>query len=669
MTAFNHWSRTTAHSRPWIPRFLGLLALLTALALILGTGTQAGAAGQSINVRDYGAKGDGVTDDTQAFKAALSAASSGSTVVVPAATYRILGTLDLQSGETLSGPGAVLYMPDRSSTTALLDVDGTTGVVIIGLTLRSDSATSVIGIAATGDGAVNLTIRDLRTENLYTGVKLGCGGASSGLNVQNWVGRGDCQSLLMGNVKGGTLTNLDFDARNMTGNHNIYLERGNSDLTFDTVRLAGGNGYSLHLYMDSTAASDRGKRISFNHVRLDGPNKGVVVERYDNVAFYDLTGSTVASDAFFVIYTMTNLAVDGFDVAGTPNAFLASTKNGPISGVTIRNGVYHQPTLLNNGQAVSGLVVENALPAGSTTTTSTTASTTTSTTAPTTTTTTTAPPTTTTTTTARPTTTTTTAPPTTTTTAPPAGSQLLVNAGFEIDANGDGRPDGWTSSSKLTRSTVLVHGGTYSGRFYGKDNKDITIKQFVKVTAGTAYSFSGWVNIPATADVFTFNLQLKFRNDAGSVISVKPIKKYTAATTGWDNPVVVATAPAGAVQAYLQIDALSLGGTIYVDDLSLGVPRMAAASLGAAAPSARVGAGEPAATAATTVPRTTFTDVPRWHPYARQISALAERSIVQGMDDGSFRPQRPRDAPAVRQDDRSGTGCPGGRRRPAARLS
>ena len=67
-------------------------------------------------------------------------------------------------------------------------------------------------------------------------------------------------------------------------------------------------------------------------MRLDSPNQGVVVERYDGVTFEDLTGSTKASAAFFVIYAMTNLTVDGFDVAGTPYAFLADNRNGPISG-------------------------------------------------------------------------------------------------------------------------------------------------------------------------------------------------------------------------------------------------------------------------------------------------------------------------------------------------
>ena len=360
MKAFNSWSHATAHSRPRIPRFLGFLTFITALALILGTGSQAGAVGQSVNVRDYGAKGDAVTDDTSAFEAALGAASPGSTVVVPAATYRIEGTLSLQSGVTLSGAGAVLYMPDRLSKTALLDVDGTTGVSIIGLTLRSDSATGVLGIAGTGDGAVNLTIRDLRTENLYTGLKLGCGGASSGLNVQNWVGRGDCQSLLIGNVKGGTLTNLDFDGRGtVTGNHNIYLERGNSDLTFDTLRLAGGNGYSLHLYMDSTLTSDRGKRITFRHVRLDGPTRGVVVERYDDVTLEDVVGETHEGEGPIVLGMLSGFTVDGFDLAGRDVCIYVSPEHGMVGRVKVLNGVFHQPDLFANGGSVDGLVVDN----------------------------------------------------------------------------------------------------------------------------------------------------------------------------------------------------------------------------------------------------------------------------------------------------------------------
>lgn len=50
----------------------------------------------AVDVRDYGAKGDGVTDDTAAFDAA-DAAAMGRTITVPAGTYRIAGNLTIEN--------------------------------------------------------------------------------------------------------------------------------------------------------------------------------------------------------------------------------------------------------------------------------------------------------------------------------------------------------------------------------------------------------------------------------------------------------------------------------------------------------------------------------------------------------------------------------------------
>lgn len=58
------------------------------------------------NVRDYGARGDGFSDDTDAFKAACSAvaATGGGTVYVPAGTYK-LSTFTIPDGVSLAGEG------------------------------------------------------------------------------------------------------------------------------------------------------------------------------------------------------------------------------------------------------------------------------------------------------------------------------------------------------------------------------------------------------------------------------------------------------------------------------------------------------------------------------------------------------------------------------------
>jgi polygalacturonase len=54
------------------------------------------------NIRDFGAKGDGVTLDTAAVQAAIDAChrDRGGTVVVPAGTF-VIGTLELKSNVTL----------------------------------------------------------------------------------------------------------------------------------------------------------------------------------------------------------------------------------------------------------------------------------------------------------------------------------------------------------------------------------------------------------------------------------------------------------------------------------------------------------------------------------------------------------------------------------------
>ncbi|MCL4369183.1 MAG: hypothetical protein M1337_08495 [Actinobacteria bacterium] len=162
--------------------------------------------------------------------------------------------------------------------------------------------------------------------------------------------------------------------------------------------------------------------------------------------------------------------------------------------------------------------------------------------------------------------TTTTTASTTTTTLP--APELLANPGFEFDVDGDGHPDGWPSSRKFTRSAELVHGGLYSGKLFATDDTDYSGAQFVPVSAGTAYIFSGWMDIPPTTDTFAFKIQVKFLDASNVVIQVKAVKFYTVSTSGWDNATLTAVAPAGAVTAKIQIDAISLNLAFYVDDFS-----------------------------------------------------------------------------------------------------
>lgn len=58
------------------------------------------------NVKDYGAKGDSITDDTAALQAALDAVGEGGTVFMPAGIYKITATIYLKNNTLLQGAGS-----------------------------------------------------------------------------------------------------------------------------------------------------------------------------------------------------------------------------------------------------------------------------------------------------------------------------------------------------------------------------------------------------------------------------------------------------------------------------------------------------------------------------------------------------------------------------------
>jgi len=71
--------------------------------------------GRTHNVRDFGAKGDGVTDDTEAFNRATQADAEWSwdllsSIIVPAGRYRLKGTVFLRKGQSLIGEGLSTYI-------------------------------------------------------------------------------------------------------------------------------------------------------------------------------------------------------------------------------------------------------------------------------------------------------------------------------------------------------------------------------------------------------------------------------------------------------------------------------------------------------------------------------------------------------------------------------
>lgn len=160
-----------------------------------------------------------------------------------------------------------------------------------------------------------------------------------------------------------------------------------------------------------------------------------------------------------------------------------------------------------------------------------------------------------------------TSPPTST---PVPVTELLLNNGFEIDANGDSRPDNWTSNSKFTRSSAVVNSGSYSGRHYSKSNGNYLIDQTVNgIVTNASYNFSGFTNIPSTTDTFTFKIALVWKNSAGTTLRTDTLGSFSAATNGWMQVNSTKVAPSTAASVIIRMDNTSVKGPIYVDSFSL----------------------------------------------------------------------------------------------------
>ena len=103
----------------------------------VGTNVEAKLA-QTVSVKDFGAVGDGVTDDTQAIQNAIDA-SSGKTVFLPAGSYLITDSLNITVSTSLEG--------EFAKTTIILGTQNKDGIVVGDGTLATRSVVGTITIS------------------------------------------------------------------------------------------------------------------------------------------------------------------------------------------------------------------------------------------------------------------------------------------------------------------------------------------------------------------------------------------------------------------------------------------------------------------------------------------------------------------------------------------
>ncbi|MBR4748794.1 MAG: hypothetical protein IK083_04380 [Abditibacteriota bacterium] len=198
------------------------------------------------SVRAFGAKGDGKTDDTRAFAAALEAAGkAGGTAYVPAGRYLITAPLTVPSGAELRGIGEG---PPHTMVPASCILAGTAPGSEEGALVSLEEGSSLRGVGfwyprARFDRATpfpwtvralgkNCQVRDVSLGNSWQGLDFASAGDVSGHLISGVVGCCRRRGVFVDHApRGGVVENCHLAVH--------YWDRNDGDLPFEGPRLLG----------------------------------------------------------------------------------------------------------------------------------------------------------------------------------------------------------------------------------------------------------------------------------------------------------------------------------------------------------------------------------------------------------------------------------------------
>jgi polygalacturonase len=218
---------------------------------------------QYVSVKDFGAVGDGVTDDTTAIQAALNASLS---VYVPAGTYLISAALTVPANTLFYGEGTIKakasYVPSflvstaAGSTVRDLSFDGTNMPVPTGTwtgagvgTARAPVGSTIFINGSSGSEVAGVTLDGLTFENFPSGPV--CAFYADGLRiksckadtVQTYVGAETNAVFTVDNTVSPSIVDCAVDGFNWKGFYFAYTTQGTM---VNCAAIGGVAGHSAH---------------------------------------------------------------------------------------------------------------------------------------------------------------------------------------------------------------------------------------------------------------------------------------------------------------------------------------------------------------------------------------------------------------------------------------
>lgn len=305
-----------------------VVAVLLVAATLFGRVDSVAAQPGVYDVTAYGAKGDGVADDTADINEALAAAVPGSVVIFPPPTahYKITAPLTVPAGVTVKGGGRGCEIRQYATTfKPIFDCLGVDDVTIEVFTLTLNTPVTSTGGAAVrseapyvycagvwSNGSGN-TFRDLRIKDFPTGIKL-----------SSWDG---VSALSSTTRKGNTIRDIEVFGHDFGI---VYLVQEN-------LRISGINGHD---------AKDSSSGVNPIHTIYGSGNNTL---RSKNVVVSDcVTRNNLFGTAYQIKYT------DGLSISN----MVADTCDGLFNGVDITDATFANMVSRNDSAGNSSFNIQ-----------------------------------------------------------------------------------------------------------------------------------------------------------------------------------------------------------------------------------------------------------------------------------------------------------------------
>jgi hypothetical protein len=248
----------------------------------------------SLSVRDFGARGDGVTNDQPAIAAAVAAAPTGGAVYFPAGTYLVQDTVKVRRGQvTLWGEGPTSVIKHGSGIGLNLGPDGQALMGIIVERLKFVGVPGKYkedgneGTAILIHGPKDTLINDCDFQGSgYAVNNAGDPGTTYGTRVENCRVNGWGSVAIFCNggeqVVGCQLIQDDPDRLGERSSHGMYIHSGASDVTVSDTLIQNARKYGAQIYGEKEGSTI--PRVHFQRVTFKDCANGITMQNFPSWA-------------------------------------------------------------------------------------------------------------------------------------------------------------------------------------------------------------------------------------------------------------------------------------------------------------------------------------------------------------------------------------------------